>query len=128
MNTKHHGYLSQAFIKTVNYQHLMPTRYTLDVDLKSAVTAWGDVENSTAREDARKVCGWWEGCHVCTSAKACQLVLIVCVAIVMRTPVHTSCCQGIAIMMACAQQEAKKLLEEKFKTGKNRWFFTKLRF
>jgi large subunit ribosomal protein L27e len=25
-------------------------------------------------------------------------------------------------------QEAKKLLEEKFKTGKNRWFFTKLRF
>lgn len=25
-------------------------------------------------------------------------------------------------------QEAKKLLEEKFKTGKNRWFFTKLKF
>jgi large subunit ribosomal protein L27e len=30
-------------------------------------------------------------------------------------------------MHACAQ-EAKKLFEEKFKTGKNRWFFSKLRF
>ncbi len=29
---------------------------------------------------------------------------------------------------AAALQEAKKLLEEKFKSGKNRWFFTKLRF
>jgi hypothetical protein len=27
----------------------------------------------------------------------------------------------------CAQ-ESKKLLEEKFRTGKNRWFFNKLRF
>jgi large subunit ribosomal protein L27e len=27
-----------------------------------------------------------------------------------------------------ARKEAKKLLEEKFQTGKNRWFFTKLRF
>jgi len=31
-------------------------------------------------------------------------------------------------LKAIAMQEAKKLLEEKFKTGKNRWFFTKLRF
>ncbi|CAJ1935726.1 unnamed protein product [Sphenostylis stenocarpa] len=28
----------KAFVKLVNYQHLMPTRYTLDVDLKDAVT------------------------------------------------------------------------------------------
>ncbi|KAK3430819.1 hypothetical protein EUGRSUZ_E02322 [Eucalyptus grandis] len=49
----------KAFVKLVNYRHLMPTRYTLDV----------------------------------TAAK-----------------------------------EAKKRLEERFKTGKNRWFFTKLRF
>ena len=27
-----------------------------------------------------------------------------------------------------ARKAAKELLEEKFKTGKNRWFFTKLRF
>ena len=66
----------KTFIKTVNYNHLMPTRYTLDVDFK-AVTA--DVlENSTKKVEARKEC--------------------------------------------------KKALEEKFKTGKNRWFFTKLRF
>ena len=25
-------------------------------------------------------------------------------------------------------QEANKLMEEKFKSGKNRWFFSKLRF
>ncbi|TXG57224.1 hypothetical protein EZV62_018537 [Acer yangbiense] len=29
----------KAFIKLVNYQHLMPTRYTHDVDLKDIVTA-----------------------------------------------------------------------------------------
>jgi hypothetical protein len=28
----------------------------------------------------------------------------------------------------CPAQEVNKLLEEKFKTGKNRWFFQKLRF
>jgi large subunit ribosomal protein L27e len=27
----------KAFVKLVNYQHLMPTRYTLDVDLKDTV-------------------------------------------------------------------------------------------
>lgn len=67
----------KTFIKVVNYQHMMPTRYTLDIDVKSIVAA--DVtENSTKKVEARKEC--------------------------------------------------KKLLEEKFKTGKNRWFFTKLRF
>lgn len=67
----------KTFIKVVNFTHLMPTRYTLDMDLKSVVGA--DVtENSTKKTEARKAC--------------------------------------------------KKLLEDKFKTGKNRWFFTKLRF
>lgn len=67
----------KPFIKVVNYQHMMPTRYTLDVDLKNVVTP--DVlENSTKKVEAKK--------------------------------------------------EAKKLLEEKFKSGKNRWFFSKLRF
>lgn len=67
----------QTFIKTVNYNHLMPTRYTLEVDLKATVTP--DVlENSTKKVAARK--------------------------------------------------EAKKVLEERFKTGKSRWFFTRLAF
>ncbi|MEW5300087.1 MAG: hypothetical protein WDW38_002923 [Sanguina aurantia] len=67
----------KAFIKTINYNHLMPTRYTLDVDMKHLVTGEA-LENSTKKVESRK--------------------------------------------------EAKKLLEEKFKTGKNRWFFTKMRF
>ncbi|KDO47076.1 hypothetical protein CISIN_1g041379mg, partial [Citrus sinensis] len=61
----------------VSYQHLMPTRYTLDVDLKVVVTA-----DSLQSKDKK--------------------------------------------MIAC--KETKKRLEERFKTSKNRWFFTKLRF
>lgn len=56
---------------------MMPTRYTLDVNLKNVVTP-DVVDNSSKKVEAKK--------------------------------------------------EAKKLLEEKFKSGKNRWFFTKLRF
>ena len=67
----------RAFVKVVNYTHVMPTRYTLDVDLKAAVGA-DATESAAKRADARKA--------------------------------------------------SKELLEEKFKTGKNRWFFTKLRF
>ena len=73
----------KPFIKSTNYNHIMPTRYALDVELKSVVTA--DVvsgSNPTARQNARK--------------------------------------------------EVKKMLEEKYdtslKTGKNKWFFQKLRF
>lgn len=64
-------------MKVVNYTHVMPTRYTLDVDLKTAVGP-DATESAAKRADARKA--------------------------------------------------AKELLEEKFKTGKSRWFFTKLRF
>ncbi|KAL1293098.1 hypothetical protein AAHE18_19G047800 [Arachis hypogaea] len=56
--------LVKAFVKMVNYQHVIPTRYTLDVKDKNVA----------------------------------------------------------------ALKETKKRLEERFKTGKNRWFFTKLRF
>ncbi|KAJ9139625.1 hypothetical protein P3X46_030343 [Hevea brasiliensis] len=67
----------KAFMKVVNYSHLMPTRYTLDVDLKDVVSP-----DSLVTKD-KKV----------TAAK-----------------------------------EIKKRFEERFKTGKNRWFFSKLRF
>jgi large subunit ribosomal protein L27e len=67
----------KTFIKVVNYNHIMPTRYTLDVDLKGVVTP-ETTDDSSKKTDANK--------------------------------------------------EAKKLFEEKFKSGKNRWFFTKLRF
>lgn len=67
----------KTFVKLVNYQHLMPTRYTLDVDLKDVVS----LESLQSRD--KKV----------TAAK-----------------------------------DTKKRLEDRFKSGKNRWFFTKLRF
>lgn len=67
----------RTFVKIVNYQHVMPTRYNLDVDLKAEIGA-DAAETATKRKEARG--------------------------------------------------KAKELLEEKFKTGKNRWFFTKLRF
>ncbi len=44
----------QTFIKVVNYQHMMPTRYTLDVDLKAAVPA--DVlDQEDKKDEARRV-------------------------------------------------------------------------
>jgi len=49
-----HCLLLQTFIKVANYQHMMPTRYTLDVDLKSLITNEA-VENSSKRTEARKV-------------------------------------------------------------------------
>ena len=48
----------QTFIKVVNYQHMMPTRYTLDVDLKSIVTT-DAVETTSKRKEARLV--HWTG-------------------------------------------------------------------
>ncbi|VFQ94482.1 unnamed protein product [Cuscuta campestris] len=67
----------KVFVKMVNYKHIMPTRYTLDVDLKKVVTP------DCLQTRDKKV----------TAAK-----------------------------------EAKARFEERFKSGKNRWFFTKLRF
>ncbi|CAI0440012.1 unnamed protein product [Linum tenue] len=67
----------KCFVKLVNYRHLMPTRYTLDVDLKDIVTP--DVLQTRDKKIA-------------------------------------------------AAKETKARFEERFKSGKNRWFFTKLRF
>merc|ERR1712196_18003 len=76
--------MGKPFIKMVNYTHLMPTRYALEVELKSIVTTdlvSGSSANPTARQNARK--------------------------------------------------EVKKIFEDKYnsslKTGKNKWFFQKLR-
>ncbi|CAL9016224.1 unnamed protein product [Prunus brigantina] len=65
----------KAFVKLVNYQHMMPTRYNLDVDLKEVLT----VDALQTRD--KKV---------------------------------------------AAKKEIKARLEDRFKSGKNRWFFTKL--
>ena len=56
LSTLHQPCLSllQCFVKTVNYQHMMPTRYALDVDLKNVVTT-ESLENNSKRTSARKV-------------------------------------------------------------------------
>ena len=59
--------LVQTFIKVANYQHIMPTRYTLDVDLKSIVTQEA-LENSSKRTEARKV---RFKCSMCAAQALC---------------------------------------------------------
>merc|ERR1711970_1370816 len=68
----------KAFVKVVNYNHIMPTRYLVDIALNK------DLVNKEALKDA--------------SAKR-------------RARAHV-----------------KTTFEERYKTGKNRWLFTKLRF
>lgn len=67
----------KPFIKAVNYNHIMPTRYNLDVDVKAAVTV-DALKEPTQRIAARKA--------------------------------------------------VKKVFEERYNSGKNKWFFSKLRF
>ncbi len=67
----------KPFIKIINYTHLMPTRYTMELEgLKGAVSGETFKEQSQ-REDAKKT--------------------------------------------------IKKAFEDRFSSGKNRWFFTPLR-
>lgn len=66
----------KPFVKVVNYNHLMPTRYTLELEgLKGSVTN-DTFKEVSQREDAKK--------------------------------------------------NVKKVLEERYTSGKNRWFFTPL--
>lgn len=66
----------KPFIKAVNYNHIMATRYSIDIDLKQIVTL-ETLKDVAARKDARK--------------------------------------------------QVKTLFQERYNTGKNRWFFQKLR-
>ncbi|XP_046342303.1 60S ribosomal protein L27 [Haliotis rubra] len=68
----------KSFIKVYNYNHLMPTRYSVDVNL----------EKSLVNKDAFRDPG----------------------------------------LKRKARREVKAKFEERYKTGKNRWFFQKLRF
>merc|ERR1712113_252485 len=68
----------KPFIKVVNYNHLMPTRYTLELEgLKNTVTS-DTFKAVSQREEAKKT--------------------------------------------------VKKTFDERYQSGKNRWFFTPLRF
>ena len=67
----------KPFIKTVNYNHIMPTRYTLELEGLKGVVTNDTFKEVSQREEAKKT--------------------------------------------------AKKVLEERYQSGKNRWFFTPLR-
>ena len=62
----------KTFIKVVNYNHMMPTRYTLDLDLKPVIAA-DAVEAGTKKVEARKVrlvvCCFFV-CCLCAAARA----------------------------------------------------------
>lgn len=68
----------KPFIKMVNYNHIMPTRYTLELEGLKNVISNDTFKEVSQREDAKK--------------------------------------------------NVKKALEERYLSGKNRWFFTPLRF
>ncbi len=66
----------KPFIKVINYNHLMPTRYTLELEGLKGVVSGETFKEVSQREDAKKT--------------------------------------------------VKKVLEERYTSGKNRWFFTPL--
>lgn len=68
----------KPFIKMVNYNHLMPTRYTLELEGLKGVVTNETFKEISQREDAKKT--------------------------------------------------VKRALEERYQSGKNKWFFTPLRF
>ena len=66
----------KPFVKTVNYNHLMPTRYTLELEGLKGVITNDTFKEVSQREEAKK--------------------------------------------------NVKKVLEDRYTSGKNRWFFTPL--
>nr|XP_026693949.1 60S ribosomal protein L27 [Ciona intestinalis] len=68
----------KTFVKVVNYNHLMPTRYSVDVPIDKSSVNKEAIRDATGRRKARR--------------------------------------------------EIKSQFENRYKTGKNKWFFQKLRF
>lgn len=66
----------KPFIKTINYNHIMPTRYTLELEGLKGVVSNDTFKEVSQREDAKKT--------------------------------------------------VKKALDERYQSGKNKWFFTPL--
>ncbi|XP_034972370.1 large ribosomal subunit protein eL27-like [Zootoca vivipara] len=69
---------SKSFVKVPNYNHMMPTRYSIGIPLDKTVVNKGVFRDPALKRKAR--------------------------------------------------QEAKVKFEERYKAGKNKWFFLKLRF
>merc|ERR1712048_618479 len=76
--TKSMGKKKKPFVKVINYNHIMPTRYSCDIPINK------EQVNKEALKDATK--------------------------------------------KRAARASVKQAFEERYKTGKNKWFFQKLRF
>ena len=48
-----------SFVKVVNYNHLMPTRYTLELEGLKGVVSADTFKEVTLREDAKKTGAWF---------------------------------------------------------------------
>ncbi|EFP91882.2 hypothetical protein PGT21_005282 [Puccinia graminis f. sp. tritici] len=68
----------KPFIRIINYNHMMPTRYAIELDGLKGLISYETFKEPSQREETKKV--------------------------------------------------VKKLFEEKYQGGKNKWFFTALRF
>jgi len=68
----------KTFVKVINYQHLMPTRYSVDVNVDKSIVNKEAVKDPSSKKKATR--------------------------------------------------EVKAKLEERYKLGKNKWFFQKHRF
>jgi len=68
----------KPFVKVFNYNHLMPTRYLVEMNFDKSITNKDVVKDQSKKRKARR--------------------------------------------------EVRTRFEERYKSGKNRWFFTKLRF
>jgi hypothetical protein len=131
----------KTFVKVVNYSHVMPTRYQMDVDLKAVVTP--DVlDNSTKKVEARKEVRPPRHAHPGRAGarpkpgsgdaglfleawhgRSGRLIAPAPQPLTPRLPRPPAPHPAPA-----SRPQAKKLFQEKFQTGKNRWFFSKLRF
>lgn len=95
----------KPFIKTVNYTHLLPTRYALDVEgaLKSSLTSDTFKSSTSDKKEAAA-----EGRK--------------------NNPSRTKSTELGYEQRLEARKTVKKVFEERYAGGKNKWFFEKLRF
>jgi hypothetical protein len=139
----------KPFVKVVNYNHIMPTRYSLDVTfdkdlvvksrLKDAVSDETKIKENN-RKKKKKKDGWMDG----WMDAVLVFLPILCSASLLLTFANLSSFLSFLfsfsfsflLLLLCAQQaskmkvrkEIKAKLEERFKGGQNPWFFQKLRF
>ena len=103
----------KPFVKVCNFNHLMPTRYSIDVTMEKSV-----VNTNLPIQALPKI-----------AVSMFDLLSLSVSTIIMSIPsqVNKDCFRDPALRKK-ARKEIKDKLEERYKMGKNKWFFSKLRF